>query len=1289
MANDISISVRVDNQTASGLAAVNTSLRSLRQNATTSGQAVTTLTTRFAAAAVAARALDDAIEELNQSLRALHGRAAAAAGEVSGLRDRSTQLNNSFRTLNTRTDTGATRLGDLSDRTRTLRSDMDDLDGVVTRVGGNMNNLRGRLSTLTTSTDSSAEGMDSLRFSALSLKSALIPVAAAGAPIAASMAAAIAATMAFGAALIPQAKALGEAAEAEKKYQDAVKEHGRGSAEAAKAEATYMQRVQQLPPATREAAAALSAMKGQYEDWSDSLSDDTMPVATKSFETFSALFPKISPLVRGASGELDRFMTLVAGGVNSSEFDAFADRVSTFSTGALRSANDGLVHLMRVMSQGDAGKSGLAQFMEYAHANGPVVAETLTGIGRALAHLLLAASDVGVGLLQVVNALAKLVSAAPTGLITVLLQLVVAFKAVRLAAAGLVAVNAAVAAFGAQITAMQVAAGGATGRLGALTAAFGALSSGAKLALVATGVGVLLVALTQLSQIGQRTPPDVDRLTTSLGRLGESGKISGEAARAFGSDLSGLADSLRTLSRPGTLDSIQQFMTGLVGMDSTPVKEAKEDLNAVDEALANLVKGGNSELAEAAFQRAAAAMRDQGLSAEELRGRLDGFKSALADQAFAQQLAAQGMGLFGEQAVATAAKLDAQKGSADGLRQSIQALNDAQRAGLGGMIGFEAAIDAVAVAAQQNAGSLTMIGGNLDLNSEKARAAATALQDLASKTDAAAASARESGASWSAVNGIYDRGRASLLASAQAMGLTRAQAERLAAQILQTPDKTARLKGNMEDLQAKLDSAKSQLKNVPDSRRAALLARIDQLQAAVASAKAQLASIHDKTVTITTYRNLVELPQPGLLGQLQRRASGGPVHGPGTGTSDDVPLMASNGEYVIQTRAVKKYGTRFLDAINQGVLGTFAKGGKVSEEARRARSEMAGDLTVSHFGRMAGRRRSEFAAAMDNPNDLGALAQSLNKWRGLIDNAFSGGVERRLLGALDRTGAQLIKQEKALTKVNSALDGARDKLKGLRDKAAQVKDSVSSGVMSAANITGTAQGGARTTIGKVMNDLLSNRDKAVSFAAALKELKARGLNSGSLQEIANAGIEGGGLSTAEALLSARGSDLHRINDLRSEIGAAAGAAGRTTADAMYGAGIKAAEKLVKGLERQQERLQRAMERVAAALERTLEKALGIKGRAHGGIIGAAGGGPRSALTWVGEQGPELVSLPFGSRVRTAGDSRRLAAGGSDGGLMVIQLNIAGKSFGDLVIDTARREVRTRGGDVQAVLGRAS
>lgn len=1284
MANDISISVRVDNQTAAGLASVNASLRALRQNATTSGQALTGLTARATAAAAALRALHAAAEDANRSLRTLRGRAAAAAGAMNDLRDRSALAGGSLRTLNTRASTADGRLGDLSSRTRTLRGDMDDLDGALTRIGAGMNNLRGSLGTLTVATGQSGGGMGALRSAAIALAPALLPIAASAVPIAQAMGAATAGIVAFGAALIPQAKAMGEASEAEKKYSEAVKEHGKGSAEAAKAEAAYMQRVKQLPPATQEAAAALSSMKDQYKAWAESLAGDTMPVATKSFALFSALFPKLTPLVKGTSAELNRMMTLLAGGINSSAFDKLMTRFSGFATGALKSATDGLVHLSRVMSQDGGGKGGLAEFMEYARANGPLVAETLSNIGRAVAHLLAAASDVGVSLLQVVNGMAKLISAAPTELIASLLQLVLVFKAVKLAAAGMAAAGGLVASFGVQIAAMQAAAAGATGRLGSLTAAFGALSSGAKVALVATGVGLLVVALSRLSEIGQRTPPDVDRLTTSLGKLGESGKVSGEAARVFGKDLGGLAESLRTLARPSNMDSIQQFMTSLVGMDSTPMKEAKQDLNAMDEALANLVKGGNSDIAEAAFERAAAAMQKQGLSAAELRAQLDSYKSALADQFFAQQLAAQAMGLFGEQAIATSAKLDAQKGSADGLRQSIQALNDVQRNGLGGMIAFEAAIDTAAKAARDNAGSLTMTGGQLDLNSEKARNAATALQDLAAKTDAAASSARESGGSWESVNAIYDRGRAKLLASAQAMGLTRSQAAQLAAQILATPDKTARLKGNLQDLEAKLAAAKSQLGSVPDSRKAAIRAQIAQLQAAVASARAALASVRDKTVTITTYRNYVEIPQTPWW-QSGHFASGGQIRGPGSGTSDDVPIMASNGEYMVRSSAVKKYGTRFLDAINQGTLRMFASGGKISEEAKRARSDMGSDLTVSHFGQMAGRTRSEFAAAMDNPNSLGDLAQSLNRWRGLISDAFSGGTEKRLLTALDRTGRELIKQEKALTKVNSALDGARDKLQGLRDKAAQAKDSVSSGIMSSASITGAVQSGKRTTLGAIMNDLVSNRDKAVSLAGALKTLRARGLNANSLQEIANGGTESG-LSTAEALMGASKSDLRRINELRSQIGSAAASAGQTTADALYGAGIKAAETLVKGLERQQDRLQATMERVAAAMERTLEKALGIKGKGTGGIIGAAGGGPRSARTLVGEYGAEIVDLPFGSRVRSAGDSRRAMSGGGGSEPVVIEIKSGGSRMDDLLVELLRGAIRVRGGDVQAVLG---
>ena len=43
---------------------------------------------------------------------------------------------------------------------------------------------------------------------------------------------------------------------------------------------------------------------------------------------------------------------------------------------------------------------------------------------------------------------------------------------------------------------------------------------------------------------------------------------------------------------------------------------------------------------------------------------------------------------------------------------------------------------------------------------------------------------------------------------------------------------------------------------------------------------------------------------------------GGAIRGPGTGTSDDVPIMASNGEFMIKAAAVKKIGLPVLEALN-------------------------------------------------------------------------------------------------------------------------------------------------------------------------------------------------------------------------------------------------------------------------------------------------------------------------------------------------------------------------------------
>jgi hypothetical protein len=93
------------------------------------------------------------------------------------------------------------------------------------------------------------------------------------------------------------------------------------------------------------------------------------------------------------------------------------------------------------------------------------------------------------------------------------------------------------------------------------------------------------------------------------------------------------------------------------------------------------------------------------------------------------------------------------------------------------------------------------------------------------------------------------------------------------------------------------------------------------------------------------------------------------------------------------------------------------------------------------------------------------------------------------------------------------------------------------------------------------------------------------------------------------------------------------------------------------------------------------------GRAMGGIMGAANGGVRSNLTLVGEQGPEMVQLPAGARVRTAGDTRRLMGqGGGGGGQTVVRFDAAPGSVNRMLLRIMREAVRNEGGDFDRGVG---
>jgi tape measure domain-containing protein len=63
-------------------------------------------------------------------------------------------------------------------------------------------------------------------------------------------------------------------------------------------------------------------------------------------------------------------------------------------------------------------------------------------------------------------------------------------------------------------------------------------------------------------------------------------------------------------------------------------------------------------------------------------------------------------------------------------------------------------------------------------------------------------------------------------------------------------------------------------------------------------------------------------------------STGGPVNGAGTGTSDDIPAMLSNGEYVMKQSAVQKFGSGFMSSINKGIVPAFRnKGGPIGTAA--------------------------------------------------------------------------------------------------------------------------------------------------------------------------------------------------------------------------------------------------------------------------------------------------------------------------------------------------------------------
>lgn len=126
-----------------------------------------------------------------------------------------------------------------------------------------------------------------------------------------------------------------------------------------------------------------------------------------------------------------------------------------------------------------------------------------------------------------------------------------------------------------------------------------------------------------------------------------------------------------------------------------------------------------------------------------------------------------------------------------------------------------------------------------------------------------------------------------------------------------------------------LKSAAAELEDMPVS--------VKMDDAALQAVQAQLDKLASKEIIIKVgaqydFSQPYTLQDPGPAPQ--KFASGGLIRGPGTGTSDSIPALLSNGEYVIRAAAVRKLGKNALDLLNRGIpIPRFADGGMVGTVA--------------------------------------------------------------------------------------------------------------------------------------------------------------------------------------------------------------------------------------------------------------------------------------------------------------------------------------------------------------------
>lgn len=507
------------------------------------------------------------------------------------------------------------------------------------------------------------------------------------------------------------------------------------------------------------------------------------------------------------------------------------------------------------------------------------------------------------------------------------------------------------------------------------------------------------------------------------------------------------------------------------------MRTASNEAERFDSALAGLVRAGGA-------QKAAAIIQSLGLSAEDVAAKLPQYAAASSE-------AATGTTDLAESAGDAAVRTSHLGSSAAALKAEVTGVTAALK-GWEAIDDRGAAADALAASLDSLSASVKANKGTLTGNTEAARTARAAFRESAESVKAYAETFKDPERKAAVLRDGLDKLKGRL----KGMGLSA---------------------GEIAEITRPYDAA------------AAAAQRVINKQAGI-QRKIVVDIVTNYGPGSSTYNS--QVPK-------KARAQGGAVFGPGSATSDSIPAMLSNGEYVINAQSAKRIGYGNLDRLNR-----YADGGKVSKKRSAAREALK-DLLQQ--------RRDA----------VGTITSSLLGAVGL-GAAFDPGKYRDLLDALKTAGDAVVAAQE---KVNEA-KAARVNASGPTEMAAALKAEAQASrelaeAKKAESVARTQAENAKPTAKNVRKGLRSLAERMSKFASVLKALKRKGLRDDLLAQLVDMGpMEG--LDEARALNAGSAKDIAGINADQASIVKRARAIGRFGAHAQYDPLIRAQRNVING-----------------------------------------------------------------------------------------------------------------------------